>query len=414
MTRNKEFDKIPGPPGIFLLNNTLELVMDPGPKWHQRRKLLTPAFHFNVLTNFKGVIEDNCDKFVENLKAEANQTKTRILPYINEFALNSICETAMGTKLDEESTNFGKLYKDSIYKIGQYAVYRAQRVWMYPSFIFNLTKIGRKQKQILNNLTSFRNRVIEKRRNRNDTINMHFVDELNADNEENVHLNEKKKMAMLDLLIKAEKDGAIDSQGIGEEVDTFMFGGHDTSANALQFTMMLLANHPDVQDKVVEECDLIFGSSDCSLTMADLAQMKYLECCIKESLRLYPPLPVITRRNNEPLKLGDYEVPAGTECAILIFDLHRRIDQFVEPQEFRPERFLVEPTWHPYAYIPFSAGPRNCIGQKFAMMELKLALSAVLRRYRLLPVTTPQDIIFVTDYVLRVRDPIYVKLEKRK
>lgn len=133
-------------------------------------------------------------------------------------------ETAMGTKLDEESTNFGKLYKDSIYKIGQYAVYRAQRVWMHPSFIFNLTIIGRKQKQILKNLTSFRNRVIEKRRNRNDTLNMHFVDELNADNEENVHLNEKKKMAMLDLLLKAEKDGAIDSQGIGEEVDTFMFG----------------------------------------------------------------------------------------------------------------------------------------------------------------------------------------------
>ncbi|XP_052737852.1 probable cytochrome P450 4p3 [Bicyclus anynana] len=111
--------------------------------------------------------------------------------------------------------------------------------------------------------------------------------------------------------------------------------------------------------------------------------------------------------------LGKYQIPAGTQYAILIYDLHRLGEQFVEPLKFRPERFQMEPTWHPYAYLPFSAGPRNCMGQKFAMMELKLTLSALLRRYRLLPVTKPEDIIFRFDYVLRVKDPIYVKLELR-
>ncbi|XP_052737859.1 cytochrome P450 4C1 [Bicyclus anynana] len=475
-TCNKEFDKIPGPPGFFLLHNTLDFLMDPvkmfyyfrklcnqykrlfrlkigpvkviilhnpedietvvtgttyntkgfvydfiepwlkeglltskGSKWHQRRKLLTPAFHLNVLTNFKSAIEENCQKFVENLKREISSPKTDIAPYVNDFALNSICETAMGTRLDEEDNSFGKMYKNAIYELGQFAVYRAQRIWMYPNFIFKFTSIGQKQENILKILTSFRDRVIENRRNYYNNVNNNFVEDLYDKDNNEVEFGGKKRMALLDLLLKAEKDGVIDAKGIGEEVDTFMFGGHDTSANTLQFTMMLLANNEYAQEKVVKECNDIFGSSDRSATMADLAQMKYLECCIKESLRLFPPLPVITRKNEN----RNYEIPAGTECAILIFDLHRSADQFIEPHSFQPERFQTEPTWHPYAYIPFSAGPRRCIGQKFAMMELKLALSAVLRRYRLLPVTKPNDIIFVTDYVLRVKEPIYVKLEER-
>ncbi|XP_039755851.1 cytochrome P450 4C1-like [Pararge aegeria] len=484
---NKEFDKIPGPPGIFLLHNTLDFLTDPviifyyfrtlcnkykrlfrlkiGPvkliilhnpedietlitdtkcntkgflyefikpwlkeglltskdsKWHQRKKLLTPAFHLNVLTNYKSIIEENCQKFVENLKELINEPKSDIAPYINDFALNSICETAMGTKLDDEDNSFGKIYKKAIYELGQYAVYRAQRVWLYPNIIFKFTDTGRKQECVLKNLSSFRDRVIENRRNyynnpllmRSMIKNNNIIDEIN-DKENNVEISGKKKMALLDLLLQAEKDGVIDANGIGEEVDTFMFGGHDTSANTLQFTMMLLANNQYAQEKVVNECNDIFGSTNRPATMSDLSQMKYLECCIKESLRLYPPLPVITRKNQHTFKLADYEIPAGTECAILIFDLHRRADQYVEPLEFRPERFQIEPTWHPYAYIPFSAGPRRCIGQKFAMMQLKLALSAVLRRYRLLPVTKPSDIIFLIDYVLRVKKPIYVKLEER-
>ncbi|CAH2235549.1 jg23975 [Pararge aegeria aegeria] len=323
-------------------------------KWHQRKKLLTPAFHLNVLTNYKSIIEENCQKFVENLKELINEPKSDIAPYINDFALNSICETAMGTKLDDEDNSFGKIYKKAIYELGQYAVYRAQRVWLYPNIIFKFTDTGRKQECVLKNLSSFRDRVIENRRNYYNNPNNNIIDEIN-DKENNVEISGKKKMALLDLLLQAEKDGVIDANGIGEEVDTFMFGGHDTSANTLQFTMMLLANNQYAQEKLVKECNEIFGSSKRSADISDLAQMKYLECCIKESMRLYPPLPSLNRTVKQEITLG----------------------------------------------------------QKFAMMELKVALSALLRRYRLLPVTKPNDIIFVMDFVLRIKEPIYVKLELR-
>lgn len=126
----------------------------------------------------------------------------------------------MGTKLDEEDNSFGKTYKEGIYKLGQYAVYRAQRIWMYPNFIFKLTSIGRRQENILRILTSFRDRVIENRRNYYNNLNNNF----NEKEIDNIEISGKKKMALLDLLLQAEKDGIIDANGIGEEVDTFMFG----------------------------------------------------------------------------------------------------------------------------------------------------------------------------------------------
>uniref|UniRef100_UPI003B75B4C6 cytochrome P450 4C1-like n=1 Tax=Pectinophora gossypiella TaxID=13191 RepID=UPI003B75B4C6 len=386
------------------------LLLSDGTKWQHRRKILTPTFHFNILRHFHVVIEENSKQLVESLKTEVGKPKTDVVSLISDFTLNSICETAMGIKFDKETSDLGRRYKDGIYSIGQLMVYRAQRVWMYPNWLFPLTDVGRKQKKLLDLLSSFRDNVINKRR---ESTAFQYIDVEKYDDDPYNSSIGKKRLVMLDLLLQAEKSGTIDAKGIGEEVDTFMFEGHDTTSTALQFAFMALANYPDVQEKAVGECNQIFGDSDRPATMHDLGQMKYLECIIKETMRLYPPVHFIMRKFNHPVKFKNYEVPAGTDCAILVYDLHRRADQFQDALAFKPERFFGEPTWHPYCYIPFSAGPRNCIGQKFAMMEMKLCLSAVLRRFKLLPVTKPQDVVFITDFILRTNHQIYVKFEKR-
>ncbi|XP_034833653.1 cytochrome P450 4C1-like isoform X1 [Maniola hyperantus] len=387
------------------------LLLSSGKKWYQRRKILTPAFHFKILCHFNSVLVEQSTKLVENLQSEVNCSKTNIYSVVSDFTINSICETAMGTVLDEESSTVSKSYKTAIHDLGTHLLYRSTRVWLHPESLFNLSQIGRAQKKTLDLITSFRNCVIDQRRQ-----NVNFKDlytKTMNENDDEFFVNDKRRLAMLDILLNAEQQGVMDSEGINEEVDTFMFEGHDTTATALQFAFMLLANHPDDQDKIVEEYSKLFGSSNQRLTLNDLSKMKYLEACIKESLRLYPPVYFIERKSNKPLKLRNIETTSHTKFTIMIFDLHRRSDQFIEPLEFRPERFLKEPTWHPFAYLPFSAGKRNCIGQKFAMMEMKLAISAVLSKYRLLPVTKPQDIVFTVDIVLRTRDPIFVKFEKR-
>lgn len=131
----------------------------------------------------------------------------------------------MGTKLDEESADFGRSYKKGIHQVGQYVVYRAQRLWMYPNMIFPWTQVGGQQKKILNLMRSFRDSVINQRRETNENGKL-FLEMINRaeDNSDNVlYSTGKKKLAMLDLLLQAEKDGTIDANGIGEEVDTFMF-----------------------------------------------------------------------------------------------------------------------------------------------------------------------------------------------
>nr|ADE05575.1 cytochrome P450 4M1 [Manduca sexta] len=389
------------------------LLVSAGEKWQHRRKILTPAFHFNILRQFSVILEENSQRLVERLEKTVGQP-IDVTPILSEFTLNSICETAMGTQLNKETTGAGKAYKDAIYELGQILVQRFISFHLYSDIIFFSTSLGRKLKKHLNALHRFTERVISDRKDYLDYFGLNFGDEI-VDDDKFIY-KKRKKTAMLDLLIAAERDGEIDSQGIQEEVDTFMFEGHDTTASGLTFCFMLLANNKHIQDKIVAELDDIFGDSTRPANMEDFAKMRYLECCIKESLRLYPPVHFISRNINEPVKLNNYEVPGGTSCFVFIYDLHRRSDLFKNPSVFDPDRFLPENSVgrHPYSYIPFSAGPRNCIGQKFAIMEMKSAVSEVLRKYELRPVTRPSDIEFIADIVLRNSGPVEVTFVKRQ
>lgn len=144
--------------------------------------------------------------------------------------------------------------------------------------------------------------------------------------------------------------------------------------------------------------------------------MTYLERCLKECLRLYPSVPFIARTLNEDVqtKTG-YTLPKNAMIHIHIYDLHRNPQLYPDPEKFDPDRFLLEnlKERHPFAYIPFSAGPRNCIGQRFAMLELKSVVCAILKKFFLEPFDTPKDIKHITDLVLRCEAGIRVIFKPR-
>ncbi|XP_072942435.1 cytochrome P450 4C1-like isoform X2 [Epargyreus clarus] len=390
------------------------LLLSKGTKWQNRRKVLTSAFHFNVLRQYFINLEENNQRFVQTLE-KTNEEIHDIVPLISEFTLNSLCESAMGTKLNKEGTNTGMSYKEAIYAIGKILVHRLVRLYLYPNFIFNLTPSGKRHSKSLSTIHSFTAKVIKDRKEavKNNEVQ---CDELEDDPQHiNFNIN-KKKIAMLDLLIAAEKEGSIDKMGIQEEVDTFMFEGHDTTSSSLTYCLLSIANNPHVQKKIAIDLREIFGETKRSTTMDDLNKMQYLERCIKESMRLYPPVPFISRVISETVQLSNYTVPAGTVCHIHIYDLHRRADLYENPLLFDPDRFLPEncKDRHNFAYIPFSAGPRNCIGQRFAMLEMKSALCAILRNFELHPVTKISDLKFAADLVLRNSGPVYIKFVQRK
>lgn len=171
-----------------------------------------------------------------------------------------------------------------------------------------------------------------------------------------------------------------------------------------------------MQEKIFEELESIFSGSDRPTVLEDLHAMKYLERVIKEVMRLYPPVPSIGRILSEDVQLDQYFLPKGTPIKVFIYFLHRDPRFFPEPEKFDPDRFLPENTAsrHPYAYIPFSAGARNCIGQKFAMYEAKTLLSSVIRNFKITSVENRDELSLISEIILRTHNGINVKLERRR
>ncbi|XP_075228096.1 cytochrome P450 4V2-like [Lycorma delicatula] len=200
------------------------------------------------------------------------------------------------------------------------------------------------------------------------------------------------------------------------QVNTFMAAGFETIAAALLFTIYCLMKYPEIQDKVIKELNGIFGDSDRPATFYDLKSMKYLECVIKESLRLYTVVPVVSRKITEDVHLSSgYVLPTGCTALLFFYKLHHNPILYPDPEVFNPDRFLpnVSKSRHPYAFCPFSAGPRNCIGQKFSMLELKVAISGILRHFKICPPIDCPDIDLGMHITLKSLTGVYVRLENR-
>ncbi|KAK8724371.1 hypothetical protein OTU49_011359, partial [Cherax quadricarinatus] len=234
--------------------------------------------------------------------------------------------------------------------------------------------------------------------------------------EEEDVLGKKKRLAFLDLLLEFSKvNPEFTEEEMQKEVNTFMFAGHDTTATGINWILYTLGLHPHIQTRVQEELDDIFGSSDRPVTVDDVRLMKYTEMCIKETFRIFPPVPITCRQINEDIVINKYRIPAGTTIKTIIYKLHRDPEQFPDPEVFDPDRFLLENVnkRHPYSYVPFSAGPRNCIGQKFAMLEIKIVLSNILRKFRVQSVVPRDQLKIVAETVLRPVGGNIVKLFPR-
>ncbi|XP_061938628.1 cytochrome P450 4C1-like [Apis cerana] len=390
------------------------LLTSSGHKWHVRRKILTPAFHFNILRQFVDIFIEDGERLIKVLRSKNGIIIPNLLQFISEHTLNVLCETAMGTSLKDKGT-FQYKYHKAVYDMGCIFVYRITRPWFYYDFFFNLSPQGWKQSKLLKILHNFTRKIIQERKKYHDQTNGRYLTDFNENTNENDNENDlgirRKRLAMLDLLIEAHRNDKIDDEGIREEVDTFMFRGHDTTAIAFCFSVMLLAEHKDIQNRIRTEVKAVIDENGGKLNMSTLQNLPYLERCIKETLRLYPSVPLISRKLEGDVKLSNYEIPANNIINIQIFNTHRDPKFWPNPDKFDPDRFLPENSKgrHPFAYIPFSAGPRNCIGQRFAILELKTYLALLLYNYYFEPIDYLKDITISLGILLRLENPIRMK-----
>ena len=190
------------------------------------------------------------------------------------------------------------------------------------------------------------------------------------------------------LMAAMNEDGSrMTAKQLRDETMTLFLAGHETTALALGWTWYLLSENPQAETKLHEELDAVLGGNPA--TVADLERLPYLQAVVRESLRLYPPAYMMARANITPVTVGEYEIPAGATILSSQWVTHRDARYFEEPEEFRPERWLdgLEERLAGGTYYPFGDGPRRCIGQGFALLEVALAIAAIAQkfRFRLLP-----------------------------
>ncbi|XP_055388171.1 uncharacterized protein LOC129616537 [Condylostylus longicornis] len=381
-------------------------------KWHTRRKLLTPSFHFNILQKFLETFKDESFKFIANIKDESSDI-VNLSDVIPKFTLNTVCETALGVNLDDIGKS--KEYRENISASEQLFIKRVFNPVKHFDCLYKMFEEHEPFQRIVNELHNFSSTIIKLRRNifQNKDVTQDSL-KPSSNSDDDIYFFKKERRAMLDTLLEAEEKNLIDHQGICEEVDTFMFEGFDTTSAGLMFAILCLGTYQEIQQKCYEEI-LQLPDDFSKLTITDLNNLQYLDCVIKESLRLYPPVPMIARKTDEEIQIGNYILPKGCNIHIHIFEVHRNPHHFPNPGVFDPDRFLPENSIkrHPYAYIPFSAGIRNCIGQKFALLEIKVLIASLLKNYKIYPKTRIEDIVFQAGLILRSKYPLKVRLEPR-
>uniref|UniRef100_A0A8C5XFP2 Docosahexaenoic acid omega-hydroxylase CYP4F3-like n=1 Tax=Microcebus murinus TaxID=30608 RepID=A0A8C5XFP2_MICMU len=358
------------------------LLLSGGDKWSRHRRMLTPAFHFNILKPYVEIFKDSVNIMLAKWQRLASEGSARLdmFEHISLMTLDSLqkCVFSFDSHCQEKPSE----YIAAILELSALVAKRHQQILLHSDFLYSLTRDGRRFRQACRLVHDFTDAVIQERRR--------ALPGQGGDDS----LKAKAKAKTLDfidvLLLSKDEDGKqLSDEDIRAEADTFMFGGHDTTASGLSWVLYNLARHPEHQERCRQEVrELLRGREPAEIEWDDLAQLPFLTMCIKESLRLHPPAPMISRRCTQDIVLPDGRViPKGVICLISILGTHHNPAVWPDPEVYDPSRFDPENAKErsPLAFVPFSAGPRNCIGQTFAMTEMKVVLALTLLRFRLLP-----------------------------
>ncbi|XP_049535222.1 probable cytochrome P450 4d14 [Anopheles darlingi] len=362
------------------------LITSIGAKWDQRRKVITPAFHFKMLEDFLVIMNHQADVLIKKLTAHVGGPDFDICDHVTYCALDIISESAMGVKLNTQHNPHTE-YVEAVQELSDIMFKRMFSLARDYKWVFRLQKASRRQNVLMKVVHDFAQLVINERKKQlqNERERLLTNQEL-----EETDVDGKRRMTLLDLLLNVTIDGKpLSDTDIREEVDTFMFAGYETTNLGISNACYHLSRNPAIQQKVYEEIQEIVGpdAARIELTNSTLQDLRYLDLVIKETLRITPSVPIIGRRSAGDMTIDGVPVPKGMEFVILIYALHNDPEFYPEPERFDPERFSEEAqaARPPYSYIPFSVGARNCIGQRYAMLEIKTVLVKVLANYRLLP-----------------------------
>jgi cytochrome P450 len=366
------------------------LVTSEGELWKRQRRLAQPAFHRQRLGATVSVMTRRTDEILQRLDAFAASGEAFDLhAQMSALALLIVSEVLFGADLSGDVALVGP----EVSRILEILTHRMRTLWqLVPIWVPTPKSIRFHRSRAL--LDRIVNGLIAARRQR-------------ADGPDREDL-----LAMLMEARDADTGAGMSDRQLRDEVMTLFLAGHETTANALTWTFMLLAGAPSVEARLHAEVDEVLGGR--APGFEDLPRLGYTSRVIDESLRLYPPAWVVTRAALAPDAIGGFRIDTGDNLLLSQYLTHRHPDFWERPEEFDPDRFLPERSaGRPrFAYFPFGGGPRQCIGNQFALMEAAAVLSRIAQRFQI-SLVPEHKIELDPSITLRPKNGVQVRVRRR-
>ncbi len=356
----------------ILLGNGI--MTSEGEFWRRQRMMLQPLFHRRVITQFAEVIAAANDALLERWEGlERRGEPVNLTDEMSGMTLGIMLRSIFGRDLERMSAELG----GNPFEV----VTREQARNLQFAYKFR-------------SLTRLVADLIARRRESGEE---HF-----------------DYLAMLMNARDKDTGAAMSERELIDEIMTLVVAGHETTASGLNWTWYLIGQHPEVEARLHAELDASPVGAERAPSLAQVEQLIYTRQVIDEALRLYPPGWLLSRRTIEPDVLSGYQIPAGTNVLLPLYLVHRHPRYWKDPDAFMPERFAGEhEAERPrFAYMPFAAGPRHCIGEAFALYEMLMHVQRAARAFRL--VYEPREPFALEAQInLRPRHPLSMRLERR-
>jgi cytochrome P450 len=358
------------------------LVTSEGDFWRRQRRLVQPAFHRQRISSYGDVMVEYTQRAIANWQHGERRDIARDM---TRLTLEIVVKTLFNSDISNDADHIGEILSGLVKPFASQATVK----WILDNRL--PTPGHRRYFNAVSEIDRIVFRIIAERR-----------------------ANGYDQGDLLSMLLQAQDDDGTrmsDAQ-LRDEVMTLFLAGHETTALALSWSWYLLATHPDAEQKFHAELDEVLGGR--APNISDLPKLKYTEMIVKEAMRLYPPAYAVGREALEETEIGGYRVPKGTQLFAFQWVTHRDPRWFNEPEVFKPERWSAEISEQlpKYAYFPFGGGPRQCIGNYFAMMEIVLVLATIGQRFRFsLDPNHKVEVLPVLS--LRPKDGIKVIVEKQ-
>nr|XP_043067633.1 probable cytochrome P450 313a2 [Drosophila bipectinata] len=358
--------------------------------WTERRKHMNASFKQDVLLSFVSIFNSETKNLLTQMDTLEGHNGTDVLPHLYRWSFSIAHQTTLGTEVKDETNFKNNTLIESWNSLAFFILLKVFLPLFRNTKICKIFGVENKTTQLFSKIDVLMNKIID--------LRLHSESESSKDLSPNIAINR---------VMELYRNGEITLDEVKGESCNMVLAAFETTALTLNHLLIVLAMFPQYQELLFEELKEIFpAGGDLEVEYEDVQKLVYLDRVLNETLRLFPPIPISIRDAKEDLRLSNgVLIPKGVILCIDIFNIHRNRDLWGHDADtFDPDRFLPDNIRqrHPYAFIPYSKGKRNCIGWRYAQISLKIALAKIVRNYSFNTSFRYEDLAFIDNIVIKL------------